>query len=172
MLDTNDLLICIKKAAKEAVDADQPSDFCFGKVTSQKPLKISVEQKMILTSAQLILTRNVTDYSVAMTVNHTTDNALNVNMQHSHGLNGQIEDFSGNTDTGGDAEPHTHTYSHSHNFSGTVENSNNVNLSHSHSYSGRKTFTVHNGLKVGDEVVLMKQKGGQKYLVLDRVVNI
>ena len=28
------------------------------------------------------------------------------------------------------------------------------------------------GLKIGEKVVLMKQKGGQKYLVLDRVVNI
>jgi hypothetical protein len=26
-------------------------------------------------------------------------------------------------------------------------------------------------LKIGDEVVLMKQKGGQKYLVIDRVVK-
>ncbi len=172
MLDTNDLLISIKKAAKEAVDAGQPSDFCFGRVTSQKPLKISVEQKMILTSAQLVLTRNVTDYSVEMTVNHTTDNSLDVNMQHSHVLNGQIEAFSGSTDIGGNDDPHMHSYSHSHSFTGIAENSNSVNLSHSHGYTGRKAFTVHNGLKVGEEVVLMKQKGGQKYLVLDRVVNI
>lgn len=88
MLDTNDLLNSIKKAAMEAVEASQPSDFCFGKVTSVKPIKILVEQKMVLSSAQLVLTK-----------------------------------------------------------------------------------TAHNGLSVKDTVVLLKQKGGQKYLVLDRVVN-
>lgn len=172
MLDTNDLLISIKKAAKEAVDAGQPSDFSFGRVISERPLKISVEQKMVLTSAQLVLTRNVTDYSVEMSVNHATDNALDVNMQHTHDFNGKIEVFSGNTDVGGDNKPHAHTYSHSHALSGNINNGNNVSLSHSHSYSGRKSFIVHNGLSVGDEVVLLKQKGGQKYLVLDRVVNL
>lgn len=37
---------------------------------------------------------------------------------------------------------------------------------HSHTYSGTKTFTVNNGLEVGDEVILLRQQGGQKYLVL------
>jgi hypothetical protein len=32
-------------------------------------------------------------------------------------------------------------------------------------------MTIHNALKVGDEVILLKKKGGQKYLVLDRVVK-
>lgn len=41
--------------------------------------------------------------------------------------------------------------------------------SHSHSVSGKKDITIHNGLAVGDEVILLKQKGGQKYLVLDRM---
>lgn len=30
--------------------------------------------------------------------------------------------------------------------------------------------TVHNQLKVGDKIVLIKKKGGQKYLIVDRVV--
>ncbi|MDE5996030.1 MAG: DUF2577 domain-containing protein [Eubacterium sp.] len=88
MLNSNDLLTIIKKAAMEAIEASQPSDFCFGKVISKKPLKISVEQKMVLSSAQLVLTK-----------------------------------------------------------------------------------TAQNNLSVDEKVVLLKQKGGQKYLVLDRVVN-
>ncbi len=168
MLDSNDLLMIIKKAAKEAVDAGQPSDFCFGKVISTNPLKISVEQKMVLSSAQLVLTRNVTEYKVDMTVNHTTDT---VDLQHTHSVNGNTDVYSGNTDMGGTDEPHKHPYSHAHSFSVNTENSS-ANLSHSHKYSGRKTFLVHNGLSVGENVVLIKQKGGQKYLVLDRVVNV
>ena len=168
MLDSNDLLMSIKKAATEAVEAGQPSDFCFGKVTSVEPLKIAVEQKMVLSSAQLVLTRNVTDYNVEMTVNHTTDT---VDLQHTHGVNGNTDTFSGSTEIGGNDDPHNHKYAHLHSFSGNTENSN-VTLNHRHNYAGRKTFIVHNGLKQGDEVVLLKQKGGQKYLVLDRVVNI
>ena len=106
MLDANDLLNIVKKAALEAVNASQPSDFCFGKVISAKPLKILVEQKMILGTAQLLLTRDVTDFKT-----HTTIDGV------------------------------------------------------------KKETTIHNALRVGDEVILLKKKGGQKYLVLDRVVK-
>lgn len=40
---------------------------------------------------------------------------------------------------------------------------------HLHAYRGRKKFTVHNGLVAGDEVVLLRQQGGQKYIVVDRI---
>lgn len=128
MLDANDLLNIVKKAALEAVNASQPSDFCFGKVTSVKPLKISVEQKMTLSAAQLVLTRNVTDFKTKVTVDWTTG-----------------------TKSGGSGESSF--------------------ASHTHEVSGKKEMTIHNALQVGDEVILLKKKGGQKYLVLDRVVK-
>jgi hypothetical protein len=127
LLDANDLLIAIKKASVEAIDATKPTALVFGKVTSSSPLKINIEDKMTLTAAQLVLTRNVTNYKVNMTVDH------------------QTEDTSGGS---GDSS-----------FA-----------SHHHSYKGKKEFTIHNGLVVGDEVVLIRMQGGQKYLVLDRVV--
>ena len=128
MLDATDLLKFIKKAALDAVNASQPSDFCFGKVTSTNPLKISVEQKMTLGAAQLVLTRNVTDFKTNVTVDWLTENK-----------------------SGGSGES---------SFS-----------SHAHSISGKKEITIHNALRVGDEVILLKKKGGQKYLVIDRVVK-
>ena len=106
MFDGNDLLIAIKKAALDAVNASQPSDFCFGKVTSVSPLKIMIEQKMTLSSAQLVLTMGVTDFKTKITI--------------------------------GD---------------------------------GTNEVTIHNALQVGDEVILLNQNGGQKYLVIDRVVK-
>lgn len=39
---------------------------------------------------------------------------------------------------------------------------------HKHEYKGRKKITIHQGLKVGEEVVLLKVQGGQMYIVLDR----
>ena len=107
MFDKNDFLIVIKKAAMDAVNASKPSDFCFGKVTSTSPLKITIEQKITLGSAQLVLTRNVTDFKTTAIIESET-----------------------------------------------------------------REITIQNSLKVGEQVVLMKQKGGQKYLVLDRVVKV
>ncbi len=39
---------------------------------------------------------------------------------------------------------------------------------HRHKYQGRKKWRVHNALKVGERVILLRCDGGQKYIVLDR----
>lgn len=64
MYDANDLVKLIKRMATEAVNAAKPSNMVFGTVISEDPLKIKVDQKMILTTAQLVLSRNVTDFEV------------------------------------------------------------------------------------------------------------
>lgn len=43
--------------------------------------------------------------------------------------------------------------------------------SHNHDYKGKKKIMVHNGLKVGEEVILLQVQGGQRYIVLDRVFD-
>ena len=64
MLDFNDFMKVVKKAAVDAVVASKPADMVFGKVISEKPLKIKVDQKLILTDKQLVLARNVTDHEI------------------------------------------------------------------------------------------------------------
>lgn len=59
MLNANDFIKIVKKAALDAVNASQPTDFCFGKVTSLDPLKISIDQKLILKKTQLVATETV-----------------------------------------------------------------------------------------------------------------
>lgn len=128
MLDGNDLLETIKNIAVEAVDAKKPSGLLFGKVISDSPLKVLVEQKMTLTMEQLVLCRNVTDFKVMMTVKHFTE------------------------DKGGGAGDSSYE-------------------THKHEYKGKKEFLVHNKLKTGDEVLLLRQQGGQKFIIVDRVVK-
>lgn len=53
-----------------------------------------------------------------------------------------------------------------------TEDATVLNTVHDHAYTGTKSFLVRNSLKVGEEVALLRMQGGQKYLVLDRVVNI
>ena len=42
--------------------------------------------------------------------------------------------------------------------------------SHNHNYTGRKSFLIHHKLIVGDKVLLIREQGGQRYIILDRVV--
>lgn len=63
----------VKQAAVEAVEATKPVQYLFGKVISVSPLKIQVSAKSIYTEKMLILTRNVTDFEVDMTVSHITE---------------------------------------------------------------------------------------------------
>ncbi len=59
------------------------------------------------------------------------------------------------------------SYDHTHTVEGTQ--SSQDSHTHKHSITGTKQLTINNALKVGDEVILIKQKGGQKYLIIDRV---
>lgn len=126
--DFNDIVKIIKRIAVESVNATKPTSIVYGRVISTSPLRINIEQKMTLSKAQLVLTRNVTDFDIEMTVDHETGYR-----------------------SGGSGESSF--------------------ASHNHGYSGKKTFTVHNGLVTGDEVLMIQMQGGQKYIVLDRVVN-
>lgn len=41
---------------------------------------------------------------------------------------------------------------------------------HSHDIKDKKKITIHNQLKVGDKVALIRKTGGQSYYILDRLV--
>ncbi|MCI8517158.1 MAG: DUF2577 domain-containing protein [Hungatella sp.] len=126
MADATGLAEKIKRAALEAQGASRPVRLCFGEVISEEPLKINVEQKMILGEAQLLLSRNVTDYVISAEVDWET---------------GEQGGGAGET---------------------ACER-------HSHRISGQKQIMIHNALKPGDEVILIRQQEGQKFLVLDRM---
>lgn len=131
MLDSNNFLEIIKRAAVDAEEQAQPCDFLFGTVASADPVKIRVEQKLELGEAQLILTRNVSDYKIKI-------------------AGGNIQSFFYTDESGGteDVIPlHTHAL-------GDIE------------------IEIKNALKAGENVILLKQRGGQKFLVLDRRAEV
>lgn len=116
MSDAIDLVRSIKKAAMEAVESGKPVNVMFGKVETINPLTINIEQKMILGEKQLILARNVTQFSTNVTVPWES-----------------------------------------------------VSVSTTHDIVENKQMTFHWDLKVGEEVILIRQQGGQKFVVIDRV---
>lgn len=134
MADAKEFVQSMKSAAVEAVKATKPVNVYFGEVQSTAPLKINVEQKMLLGEGQLILTRNVTDFDIMVTMNWESQSH---NIIHKHtGVNGDTE---------------------------------NQSVPHTHVIAGQKQITIHNGLDVGDSVILIRQQEGQKFIVLDRI---
>lgn len=128
LADANELVETLKRAAVEAMEAKKPVNVYFGEVVSASPLKINVEQKMVLGESQLILTRNVTDYMTTVTVQWNTE----IGVLSSDGKT--------------TAPP-----------------------PHLHGIVGQKNFLMHNALEVGDEVILIRQQEGQKFIVIDRI---
>ena len=138
-----DFVKTMKQAALDAVNAAKPVEVCFGEVTSKKPLKILVEQKMTLGEKQLVLSRNVTTFTTEVTVDWKSKNHP---IPHNHDIN--------LTDSNGDS------------VTGSTENKD---VPHIHEITGKKKIIIHNELVVGDEVILIRQQGGQKYIVWDRI---
>ncbi len=122
------LVQTLQQLAAQTEQARKPCDYCLGVVESVSPLTIRIDQKDIVSEEFLILTDLVRDYSVDITVSHTTENR---------------------SGGGGYAE-----------FA-----------SHNHDYTGRKKIIVHNGLSVGESVILVQQAGGQEFIVLSRLYD-
>ncbi len=136
MPDATELTKVIKKAALKAQESTKPVNVCFGTVESTNPLTINVEQKMTLGEKQLVLCRNVTEYTTMVTVQWQTE---------------QEEQF------------------HKHQLKNSMDYTEEQDKKHTHDIEGTKQMTVHNALEKGEEVILIRQQEGQKYIVLDRI---
>lgn len=123
MADSVGFVNMIKRVALAAVGASKPVEACFGRVAATSPLEITVEQKIRLGRAQLVVPRHVTDHVVMVSGGDGT-------------ASGASRDAAGR---GQGDEPE------------------------------RRLVTIHNGLAVDDQVLLLRQQGGQKYIVWDRL---
>lgn len=119
-LNINEMIRAVKRAAIEAVNAQKPCNVFYGVVTKAAPLEILVEQKMTLTAAQLVLSRNVTKHTIE--VEFTPEDWLT-----------------------------------------------ELESAHKHGIKGKKKLTLHNELKAGEKVILLRCAGGQSFVVIDRL---
>lgn len=128
MADANGLVEAMKRAARDERESSKPVNVYFGEVVSKSPLKINVEQKMVLGEQQLVLARNVTDYMTTVTIQCITGTGVLLS-----------------------------------------DGKTAVSPIHVHGIAGSQNLVVHNALEVGDEVILIRQQGGQKFIVADRI---
>lgn len=160
------LIETIKKISQGANEASAPCDLLFGVVTSISPLEITVEQKLKLTQEFLILTKNVKDYTVEVSVDWETGNKT-LNANHSHSKSGNI---TVNSKATVNPNPDSIQVSISNEVTDNTKiDEKTINLTHNHKITGKKKITVHNGLKRNDTVILIQKKGGQEYVVIDKI---
>lgn len=114
----------------------------YGRVTGVNPLEITLDSKVPLPAAFLTLTNAVKDHAVDITVSWATVDDDYLKAAHTHG-------------NGNNGSPTSST--------------SDFETKHHHDIKGRKRITVHNGLTLGERVILLRKRGGQDYIVLDRV---
>lgn len=87
MYSETDLVAAIRRLAIRAVEGQKPSALCYGTVLSAAPLRVQVDEKLILGPAQLARSSLVSDFTVEMEVQHETDEAEG----HRHAYKGKKE---------------------------------------------------------------------------------
>lgn len=131
-----------RMSADQLMNSKQLTAVVFGNVTRVNPLEITLDQKVKLSEAFLTLTNAVKDHAVDITVSWQTVSDNHLKPAHTHG-------------NGNNGSPTSST--------------SDFETTHHHDIKGRKKIIVHNGLTLGERVILLRVTGGQNYVVLDRV---
>lgn len=162
---SSSLVEVIKKMAVGANNANAPSDVIYGVVTSVDPLEITVDQKLRLTKELLVLTKNVMDYTVNVTMDWNTEETK-LNANHNHDA-----DVKSNISVSSDISPNDDNQKITNDVTGEVSVSvkqKNIDLKHQHSIKGTKKITIHNALSINDKVILIQKQGAKDYIVIDK----
>ncbi len=133
------LISIIKQAAMDAVENGKPCDLRFGTVSSVSPLKVRISSDFILPESLLVVPEHLTDYSMDTNIGSAKDES-----KLSISVVGTTLKITTVTEE--------------------VEGDESTTES-----IDERTLTMYNGLNVGDNVVLLRNQGGSKYLILDRV---
>lgn len=68
------LVDTIKQIALESVGATEPLEVIIGEVVGVDPLEIKIDPKIILQEGNIVLTKNTTEWTMEMSVDHITEN--------------------------------------------------------------------------------------------------
>lgn len=163
----NTLLQALAKISQNAEETTKPATLEFGEVISEEyaPLEIKIHDKLILDEDFLELTNAVRDHWVDVEVYWQTidDNDLaefqGVHDSNVDTLNDNVQNYN------------EHKHPNAGGVDKTMEKIATHHTSHLHNIAGRKRMRVYNGLHKGEKVILLRMRGGQKYLVLDRITD-
>lgn len=162
----------IKKVARQTQQAADPAAFLFGQVTSLAPLTVMVDNRFPVSAPALVVMRG---FRAGDEVDHIHDIS-----PHAHQVPAAATDST-------DQPAHTHQVpaaktekaepgDHQHDIKAR-DTAAAGQHTHRHQIAARQTGALglqtaggwHLGLQVGDKVVLLRNDGGQQFLVLGRV---
>ena len=144
------MIDAIKEITKGMLESGQLCDVMIGVVDSILPIRIKVNQKLMLESNALVFSKTVT----GLVTNYALEE---IDTEHSH----PSTNFDNKT-------VHSHI-----DGAGLETDSAEVSTVHSHPSAGLSYDLEHRHttekLSVGDRVILLRADGGQKYFVIDKV---
>lgn len=135
------LIEIMKRASLDAMNNAQMCDLRYGTVVSTSPLKVKITNLMTIPSSLLVVPQHLTDYKVDCTITHP-----------SQSISSATEESAELVDEDAPISQHTHK------FNITTDKQ-----------TSKSTVTIHNSLKLGDKVALLRKQGGQSYFILDRI---
>lgn len=139
-----ELVKLIEELINQSVNVSKFTDIEFGEVVEESPLKIKINEIIILEEDNLILTNAVKDHKIDITVQWISeDNNI----------------------------PSVDSHIHDSKWGAGVFTSPGLDSTHNHPIKGKKKIIVHNNLKKEEKVLLIKSIGGQKYVVVDRLTD-
>lgn len=142
------LITLIKQAALEAVNTNKPSDLRFGTVASVSPLSVRVTSEFIIPESMLIVPEHLTDREIEVTLEREYLWETHIKQ----GISGGYDDIK-----------------ILDNYSENEDDFVRDVINHNHEIFGTRKVKIHNALKVGDKIALIRKQGGQSYFILDRI---
>lgn len=135
------LIELIKRASLDVMNNSQLCDLRYGTVVSTSPLKVQITNLLTIPSALLVVPKHLTDYQVECTITQPS-RSISSTTEKSESLADETETIS----------------EHTHEFNITTDGQ-----------TSRSAVIIHNALKTGDKVALLRKQGGQSYFILDRI---
>lgn len=79
MFNHIDIVKMINQSAKNTYNSMKPVEVLYGTVSSVSPINVTIDQKTTFTEEQLVLTRNVSNYSIELTEESTGTKTYQIN---------------------------------------------------------------------------------------------
>lgn len=178
----HDLVKILKKSTVDTVNYGQPADILFATVISVSPLTVETDQKLILPSEFLVLGRNVTDFQTYLSFDNPNIKQK-VQFYNKAEKESQSEPLLKAIRPG--EEPHelrpddipppeeaniTDIRFLKKWYENTLQLEDETgNIPEKIELPAFHEISIYNHLNVGERVIMVKEKGGQRYFIIDRV---
>lgn len=149
----------IKRMALEAMDGTKPVRAVMGQVVKANPLKVKISDKLTLTEDNLVVPESLTDHYIYIDI-EKDERKTSYDIKIKDDSKKTKDELTGITVTGEGV-----SYNDPKHFHEMPE------LEFDEIKVTKAKIKVYNALKKGDNVILLRDQGGQKFYIIDRTVR-